>query len=307
MRRLMFWVVRLLVKPALSPRVPVTLQRFWGSLMGLSLMGPKGATYQQTRCADVPVMKIQPAGDTPLRTVLYLHGGAYVTGGYGSHRKLAAAVGEAAQAQVWSPDYRLAPEHPHPAALNDALAVYRSLLEQGQDPDGLSLVGDSAGGNLALELALAIRAAGLPMPASLVLLSPWTDMSLSGESISTHAGRDPMLSADWLRWAAEVYRGEVALRDPAVSPLFAGLAGLPPMLIQVGTEEILASDALRLHERARDASVPCELQVFDGLWHVFQLHYRLLDASNQAVHKIGAFIRMHGTSRVHGGSFDATV
>jgi len=210
MRGVMFWVLRLLVKPMLSPRVPISLQRFWGRVMSRSLLGPKGASYHRTRSAGVPVMKIQPAGDAAARTFLYLHGGAYVTGGFDSHRKLAAAVGEAAQAQVWLPDYRLAPEHPQPAALEDVLAVYARLLKQGQDPDRLSLVGDSAGGNLVLELALALRESGLPMPAALVLLSPWADMSLGGESIHTHADRDPMLSADWLRWAA-ARSGRIAL------------------------------------------------------------------------------------------------
>ena len=287
----MYWVVRLLVKPALSPRMPVRLQRIWGSLMGLTLLGPQGAKYDVTDCGGVRTMTIQPRGGEVGCSVLYFHGGAYVMGGLASHRKLAAAVGEAARARVWLPDYRLAPENPQPAALEDAVAVYASLLQQGQRPDRLSLVGDSAGGNLVLELALAIREAGLPAPAALVLLSPWVDMSLGGESIPTHAGRDPMLSADWLRWAADAYRGKALLRDPAVSPLFAELSGLPRMLVQVGSEEILASDAARLHERVRQAGVSCQLRTFNGLWHVFQLHFGFLTAANEAIHEIGEFIR----------------
>lgn len=293
MRAVMFWIVRLLVKPMLSPRVPVTLQRMWGRVMGLSLLGPKGATYTKTRCANVPVMQIQPTACDADRTILYLHGGAFVVGGFGSHRKLAAAVGDAAHAQVWLPDYRLAPEHQHPAALEDALAVYREILEQGRAPHKLTIVGDSAGGNLVLQLFLAIRSASLPTPASLVLLSPWTDVSLSGASIRTHLARDPMLSPQWLRWAARFYCARTAPSDPAVSPLFADLSGSPPILIQVGSEEILASDASRLVDRAREAKVPCELQTFEGMWHVFQLHYGLLESANEAIGSIGEFIRQH--------------
>lgn len=293
MRKLMFQVVRLLVKPSLSGRVPVKLQRTWGHTIGLSLLGPKGATYRQHDCGGVPVMAIETSQQAAGRGVFYLHGGAYVMGGYGSHRKLAAAVGDAARARVWLPDYRLAPEHPHPAALDDALAVYKTLLEKGQDPARLSIVGDSAGGGLALALALTLRDANLPLPASLVLISPWVDLGLGGDTISTHTKRDPMVSIGWLRWAINAYCRNIEPAEPACSPLFADLTGLPPILIQVGSEEILLSDALRLHERAQAAGLHCELNRFDGLWHVFQLHYGLLKDANQAVGEIGQFIQAH--------------
>lgn len=290
MRGLLFWVVRLLVKPTLSAAVPVKLQRLWGRIMGLTLLGPKGAAYRKAREAGVPVLAIAPAQHEPGRCLLYLHGGAYVMGGYDSHRKLAAALGDAAQARVWLPDYRLAPEHPHPAALEDALAVYSALLEQGQDPERLSIVGDSAGAGLTLALALSIREAGLPMPAALVLISPWVDMGLSGDTITTHAERDPMLSASWLRWAADVYRADTSPADAFCSPLYADLTGLPPILIQVGSEEILLSDAIRLHAHARAAGLQCELQRFDGFWHVFQLHYGLLRNAGDAIDGAGQFV-----------------
>ena len=284
-------LVRGLLKPVLSPRVPVRWQRRLGSLIGLSLRGPAGAVYRERRWAGVPVLDIAPAVGTPTLGVLFLHGGGYVMGGFGSHRKLAATIGEAAGARVWLPEYRLAPEHPHPAALTDALAVYAELLEQGQPADRLVIAGDSAGGGLSLTLAGAIRDAGLPMPAALVLISPWTDLSLSGPSIASHARRDPMVSPAWLRACSEAYRAGTAKTDTACSPLFANLTGLPPVLIQVGSEEILLSDALRLRDRLRLTGGDCELRQFAGLWHVFQLHYGWLDAADEAVEQIGQFIK----------------
>ncbi len=297
MAYLWFWCLRLLIKPVLSARVPVGFQRAWGHLAALSLRGPKGAVYRAGRIASVPSLTIDPERYNPDTGVLYLHGGAYVMGGFGSHRKLAAAIGDAAGARVWLPDYRLAPEHPHPAALNDALAVYSALLAQGQDPAQLTIAGDSAGAGLALELALAIRDAGLPSPAALVLLSPWADASLSGDSITSHRRRDPMLSAGWLRWAAQAYRGHGSDTDIAGSPLWAELSGLPPLLIQVGSEEILLSDAQRLQQRALAAGADCQLQHHPELWHVFQLQYGWLDEANQAVTAIGDFIRTKASLR----------
>lgn len=290
MRPVMKWVVRLLLKPALQGYVPVRVQRRWGQAIGMTLLGPPGARYEARHCAGVPTLAIAPREFDRQRSVLLLHGGAYVMGGFASHRKLAAAIGAAARAQVWLPDYRLAPEHPHPAALRDALAVYADLLSEGRDPSQLVIAGDSAGGGLTLALAMAIRDAGLPPPAALVLMSPWVDLGLGGQSLTTHAARDPMLSVGWLRWAARVYCGGTDMHDAGCSPLFGDLRNLPPILIQVGSEEILLSDAQRLSQAAQAAGVACELQTFEGLWHVFQLHCRLLRDADLAVDRIGAFI-----------------
>lgn len=290
MRAILKAVVRGLLKPALSGRVPVVVQRRWGQVVGLTLVGPRGVQSHERRVAGVPLLEITPPSHDPERTVLYLHGGGYVMGGFASHRKLAAAIAVASSSRVWLPDYRLAPEHPFPAALKDAMAVYSRLLSQGQDPSQLFVAGDSAGGGLGLALALALRDAGLPLPAGLVLLSPWVDLSLSGPSISSHAQRDPMLNPSWLRASSEAYRSGMSERDPACSPLFADMAGLPPTLIQVGSEEILLSDAQHLAARMQEAGVDCDQQSFEGLWHVFQLHYGLLDGADQAIAAIGKFI-----------------
>lgn len=293
MKCLWYWIIRLTIKPVLSSYAPVRLQRFWGGMTGHLLRGPKDASYQTCQIGGVPVVTATSHRHRAGHGILFLHGGAYVMGGPGSHRKLAAAIGDAAAARVWVPDYRLAPEHPQPAALNDAMAVYTALLDQGQDPARLSIMGDSAGGGLTLALALAIRDAGLPLPASLVLLSPWADQSLSGDTIASHERRDAMISAGWLRWAGEAYRGQADITDPACSPLFANHQGLPPTLIQVGTEEILLSDARRLHQRLLDAGVACELREYDGLWHVFQLHVGWLHESDDAITEVGSFIKRH--------------
>lgn len=282
--------VRLLVKPSLSPRVPVALSRGWGWVMGLTLLGPRGAHYRRVHVAGVPCMEIVPHAAEPGWCVLYLHGGAYVIGGYATHRKLAAAIGDAVPARTWMVDYRLAPEHPYPAALDDALAVYRNLVHSVSAAPRIAIAGDSAGGGLALALTATIRQAGLPAPCALVLLSPWVDLTLSGETMATQAARDPMVSAGWLRWAAALYCGARPPETPGCSPLFEDFTGFPPMLIQVGTDEVLAADATRLNERALRAGVDCRLQRVPGAWHDIQLHYRVLDQATRAVADAGRFI-----------------
>lgn len=224
------------------------------------------------------------------RCLLYLHGGGYVTGGAGSHTKMAAWVGKAVRARVWLPEYRLAPENVYPTARQDAVAVYASLLAEGQDPARVILAGDSAGGGLALATTLAIKHAGLPMPGALVLLSPWLDLSLSGDSVKTHAHRDAMLKPEWLRWCAEAYRGDASAADPGCSPLFADLHGLPPTLLHVGSEEILLDDAKRLAERAQEAKVQLKFQCFAEVGHVFQFHAGVLAEADQSLAQIGAFV-----------------
>lgn len=227
---------------------------------------------------------------------MYLHGGGYVVGSSKSHTKLAAQIGHAAQAQVWLPEYRLAPEHTSPAAIEDAVAVYKALLTQGQDPKKLIIAGDSAGGGLSLSTAIAIRNAGLPLPAALVLLSPWVDLSLSGSTIKTHAAQDAMLSEDWLAWCAKNYCGQKSATDATCSPLYADLTGLPPVLIHVGTEEVLLNDAKRLAEQTEKYGIPTILKVYDRVGHVFQFHAGILNESNDSIERIGQFIDKHTQS-----------
>jgi acetyl esterase/lipase len=269
------------------------MQRFWGSVAALSTKGPPGLASARLEMGSVPARRLTPRGAQAGRAILYLHGGAYVIGGPSSHGKLAAQIGHAAQAEVFFPEYRLAPEHPFPAALEDALAAYRWLLQQNQPPQRIVIAGDSAGGGLALAVAMAIRDAKLPQPAALVLISPWVDLTLSGESHHSKRDRDPMLRASWLAACAMHYAGPKALDDPELSPVFGDLYGLPPLLIQVGTEEILLSDSERLAKRAQKAGSPARLSRYDGLWHDFQVHAGALPESDRALSEIGAFIQKH--------------
>lgn len=238
------------------------------------------------------------------RVVLHLHGGAYTMGSPRTHRGLAAALSRVSRAPVLVPDYRLAPEHVFPAALDDAEAVYRWLLEHhGADPAGIVVSGDSAGGGLGLALLVRLRDAGLPLPAGYVGISPWTDLAGTGGSVQELAAIDPWLTAGLLRPAAAVYAGDTPLDDPLVSPLYADLAGLPPLLVHVGGHEILRDDARRLVARARAAGVAASVGKFPGLWHVFHVFPGVPEARD-ALREIGGFIRRctARVGRVPGGA-----
>jgi monoterpene epsilon-lactone hydrolase len=289
-RRFLYWQVRLALRPFLAPWVPLRVQRAWAALAGLTTRGPRGVTRDAVDLNGVRALRLVPAGATPDAAVLYLHGGAYVIGGPDSHAKLAAHIAHASRCVTYFVDYRLAPEHPFPAALEDALAAYRWLLTQGPAPRRIVLAGDSAGGGLALAAAMSIRDQKLPAPAALVLISPWTDLTLSGASHASKAAADPMLRASWLKDSATRYAGMRALTDPLLSPALGDLAGLPPMLIQVGSEEILLSDAERLAHGTTQAGGRAQLRRYEGLWHDFQAHAGMLPEADEALAEIGAFV-----------------
>jgi len=288
MRTFLYWLVRLTLRPVLSPLVPLGFQRVWGAVAALSTQGPKDCASAPLMLERVPALRLTPATARPGRALLYLHCGAYVIGGPASHAKLAAQLGHAAGCEVFFPDYRLAPESPFPAALDDAIAAWQGLLARGWTAQQLAIAGDSAGGGLALATVLALRERQLPLPRALVLLSPWTDLTLSGESHASKAAADPMLKRSWLAFGAARYAGALPLDDPRLSPLFADLSGLPPMLIQVGSEEILLSDAERLAQRA---GAGAKLSRYDGVWHDFQVHAGMLAESDRALAEIGEFLK----------------
>ncbi|MBN1584141.1 MAG: alpha/beta hydrolase [Anaerolineae bacterium] len=221
--------------------------------------------------------------------ILYLHGGAYALGSINVHRELVARLARATNTRVLAIDYRLAPEHPYPAALEDATTAYLWLIDEGIAPSQLIVAGDSAGGGLALAALVALRDAGKPLPAGAVCLSPWTDLALTGASVQTKAGADPILDPDDLKQYARFYAREHDLASPRISPLYADLQGLPPLLIQVGTDEILLDDALRCAGRARRAGVDVTLDVCDGMFHVFQM-FPFLPETTQAVGRIAEFV-----------------
>lgn len=227
-------------------------------------------------------------------TVLYLHGGGYCFCSSATHRLLVAQIALTARARCLALDYALAPEHRHPAAIDDTLAAYRALLSEGVDPARLVLAGDSAGGGLALATMLVLRQAGEPLPSGAALLSPWVDLTCSGESIERNAPHD-YLSGEMLRFFAASYLGDADPRHPSASPLFGDLGGLPPLLVQVGEIETLLSEGLQLAERAAEQGVETELQRLPGAVHVSQAFALLMPEARPAIREIGAFIRRAAT------------
>jgi epsilon-lactone hydrolase len=240
--------------------------------------------------AGVPAAWIVPPGLETSRVILYLHGGSYNAGSINSHLPLTSNIALAAKARVLAIDYRLAPEHPFPAAVDDAVAVYRWLLKQPVEPNRIVVAGDSAGGGLVLSLLLSLHQLGLPQPAAGVCLSPWTDLTCSGESFAANEKADFMIKRAPGLESAKIYAGGADLRAPLISPLYADPVGLPPLLIQVGSEENLLSDSTLFADKARAAGVDVTLDVWKGMQHVWQYAASLLPEARQAVARIGEFI-----------------
>jgi len=223
--------------------------------------------------------------------ILYFHGGGYVIGSTRTHRRLVGSIGRAAQARMLSVDYRLGPEHPHPAAVEDGVAAYRFLRAQGFAAERIGIAGDSAGGGLTMATLLALRDAGDCLPAAAACISPWVDLTLSGESMTTKAAVDPMVQRDGLDKMAALYAGANDRRAPLVSPLFADLAGLPEILVHVGTAETLLDDSLRLVARLRAAGVEVSLDAYEDMIHVFHAFAGILPEARDAIDSIGAYFR----------------
>lgn len=252
---------------------------------------PEDVVTTRSAVGDVPTVQIAVPAARDDSRILYFHGGAYAMGSAQAAAGLAARLAREARVPATSVDYRLAPERPYPAALHDAQAAYRGLLDAGFAPDHIAVAGESAGAGLAAAALVAIRDAGLPMPAAVVLMSPWADLTLSGTSITGKATVDPVLTANGLRRRVADYAERIDPRHPGISPVFADLAGLPPLLIQVGTHEILLDDAVRLAAAAAAADVAVTLQAIDGVPHVFQGFAEILDEGARALADGGAFIR----------------
>jgi acetyl esterase/lipase len=250
-------------------------------------------TCQRVSAGGVDGEWISPAGAPEDKAILFFHGGGFRIGSVTSHRDLIAQIAIASGCRVLAFNYRLAPEHRFPAALDDALAAYRWMLAQGLQPGRVAFAGDSAGGNLALATMLALRERGLALPTSAALMSPWTDLAATGASYVTRAEADPIHQRSMILALAKNYLGgQGDPRDPLVSPLYADLAGLPPLLIQVGDRETVLDDSAMLADRARAAGVDVHLEVWDGMIHVFQMFGELREAS-RAIASIAAFLKRH--------------
>ena len=230
-------------------------------------------------------------GADPTRAIMFLHGGGYISGSLDSHRHMIAQAGREARARTLALAYRLAPEHPFPAALEDAVAGYRFLLSKGLEPRHIAIAGESAGGGLAVATMVSLREAGLALPACCWLSSPWVDLEVTGESMTTKASIDPLIQKEYLLELARAYLDGADPRTALASPLYADLEGLPPMLIQVGSAETLLDDAVRLAHVAGTANVRVMLEIWPDMIHAWHLFYQQVAAGRRALAAVGQFIR----------------
>jgi phosphinothricin tripeptide acetyl hydrolase len=254
---------------------------------------PAGATVTKVSANGVPAEWIVADGARDDVGIVYFHGGGYVMGSLDSHRGHCARLSRTARARVLSVDYRLGPEHPYPAAVDDAVAAARFARASGLAPNRTAIAGDSAGGGLTIAALVALRDAGDPTPAAGLCISPWTDLAHTGGTLSTKAAEDPMVRPADLAKMADAYLAGADPKTPLASPLYADLSGLPPLLIQVGSAEILLDDAVRIAERARKAGVEAELRVWPDMIHVWHAFADLLPEGAQAVDEMAAFLEKH--------------
>ena len=257
----------------------------------IEAQAPAGVTCTPVEAGGVSAEWSVADGAAEDKVILYVHGGGYVMGSAGSHRDVTGRLSKASGSRVLSLNYRLAPEHPFPAPVDDAVAAYRWLLAQGISSSNIAIAGDSAGGGLAFATLLALRDAGDPLPAAGVGISPWVDMEGTGESMTTRAAVDPVVQKEGLLEMAKLYLGDADPKNPLAAPLHANLAGLPPLLIQVGDAETLLDDSIRITERARKAGVDVTLKIWDEMPHVWHMFAPILPEGQQAIEEIGAFFK----------------
>ena len=266
------------------------IRRRW-SRIGHVMMTAIGVRIEADRINGLYVEWLTPKGRMDGKLLLYLHGGGYVVGSCDMYRQFVSHIAHAGQIRTLLPEYRLAPEHRFPAAIDDSVAIYRSLLAMGIKAGDIMIAGDSAGGGLAVTTLLPLQDAGDPLPAAAVLLSPYLDLTGSGESMRTRAAQDPFFRAEDLPSAADHYCEPHQRRFPLVSPVFADVEGLPPMFIQVGDDEILLSDSERFTDACIAAGIAVELEIWPEMWHMFQMFVGKMPEARHAVNKIGQYIR----------------
>jgi monoterpene epsilon-lactone hydrolase len=254
---------------------------------------PPEVTVTRAVLGGVPAAEITVDGVEPRHVVLYFHGGVYVMGDAFLAADLASQVGRRTRGRVISVDYRLAPEHPYPAAVDDALAAYQALLDNGTAPSDIVLAGESAGGGLAIATLVNARDHGLPLPAAAFAMSPYADLTLAGPSMDTKHDADPLLSRENLQARVPDYTAGQDAALGLISPVFADLSGLPPLVIQAGTHEVLLDDAIRLARQAATADVQVTLDITPGVPHVFQAYYPILDEAAAALDRAGRLLSAH--------------
>jgi monoterpene epsilon-lactone hydrolase len=288
--RLVYEFLRLLGTP-FDRATPLERQRADLERQGARARLPKEVQVQAVSVGSTYAEWLGLRGTPRDRAVLYLHGGGYTMGSCNTHRALAARIGLAARAPVLQINYRLAPENPFPAALTDAKNAYAWLVRGGLKSDRIVVIGDSAGGGLAVALAVGLRDQVQPLPRALVCLSPWLDLTLSGETMKSCAASDPLITWDTSVLNARRYVGDHLPREPLISPVFADPIGLPAMYIQVGQHEVLRSDSERFVRAARQAGVEVRFEIWPGMWHVWQAWAPFVPEANRALELIGGFVR----------------
>jgi epsilon-lactone hydrolase len=285
------------------PRDPTaSVERMRGAMEKVSERVARDVKCEPVSAGGVPAEWIVPPEAADDRVILYLHGGGYVMGSINTHRAMIARIARASHAKALALDYRMAPEHPFPAAVDDACAAYRWLIAQEYKPGRIVIAGDSAGGGLTLATLLALRDSGAPLPAAAVPISPWTDLEGTGASVETRAGADPMVDKEGLLRMGRMYIGDRNPKNPLASPIYADYKGLPPMLIQVGDAEILLDDATRVAERAQAAGVKVELEAWPEMFHVWHVFAKILPEGQQAIDRIGEYVLQHASPKEHGHS-----
>lgn len=258
--------------------------------IGTRFPAPQSASINPVKIAERPAEWVCDPDTDDGRVMLYVHGGGYVQGSLASHRNLVFEIARSMKGKVLNLDYRLAPEHPFPAAVEDTVNAWAELLEMGIDPKKASFGGDSAGGGLVIAALVSARDKGLPMPSCACCISPWTDLVGSGRTMDTKALEDPMVNRAALKFFSDFYADKEDKTNPLISPLFADLAGLPPLLIQVGTAETLLDDSRRLATRARYAGVDVSYAEWEGMPHIWHIFAPLLEKSRKAIIELGEFV-----------------
>ena len=270
----------------------------WNVMEGKSSVA-KGVQVRQATIEGIHCEWLVPEGCDGAPVLYYLHGGAYLMGSPQTHRRMVSHIARASGMRALVPNYRLAPEHRFPAAIEDSIAVYRSLLEAGTDPAAMAIAGDSAGGNLTMATLLALRDAGDPLPTAVCLMSPWLDLAAEGESMDSRAKHDPWFRSEDIPEIVEKYCSKYDTKNPLVSPVYADPSNLPPTLIQVGDHEILLSDSTRMADKISEAGGSVTLQIWPDMWHVFQLFVGLMPESKRAINDISTFLKQHLNQKQH--------
>ena len=281
--------VRSASSPAPADWEELDRQRRGQKVLGQLAAPLLGLSWEPSQLGNMPAAWVRPErGHDPRKVVLYCHGGGYTSGNLGYSRPLASKVAARTGYEVLCFEYRLAPEHPAPAAREDALRAWDYLMLQGYGARDVVLMGDSAGGNLALALTLMLRDSRRQLPRRLVLFSPWTDMTFSGESFTARAQSDPTLTPDYMLATRDAYAPGMDWTDPLLSPLFGDFTGFPPVMIQAGSNEILFDDSARLHQRLLEQGVPCRMECWEDMWHVFQMFP--IKQADRAVEHVAQFL-----------------